>query len=85
MLRTIIEGEPDFELKLKVLAERSAALPEAVEAGARAIVADVRRRGDEALRELTRRFEGRVLSLSSYPAPTGSWLPRELRRRCVRL
>jgi histidinol dehydrogenase len=62
MLRTIIEGEPDFEFKLKALAERPATLPEAVESGARAILADVRSRGDEALRALTHRFEGRTLS-----------------------
>src|SRR5664279_1359878 len=67
MLRTIIEGEPDCELKLKALAARSATLPEAVEAGARAILADVRRRGDEALRELTQRFEGRTLSAIELP------------------
>jgi histidinol dehydrogenase len=67
MLRTIVEGEPDFELKLKVLAERSAALPEAVEAGARAILVEVRRRGDEALRELTHRFEGRTLTAIELP------------------
>ena len=56
MLRTIIEGEPDFQSRLKALAERSAALPESIETGARAIVADVRARGDAALRELTQKF-----------------------------
>ncbi len=62
MLRRIIEGEPDFQSRLKALADRSAALPVSIEAGARAIVADVRTRGDVALRELTQRFEARALS-----------------------
>jgi len=62
MLRTIVEGEPDFESKLKALAARSAAVPESIESGARVIVADVRKRGDVALRELTQRFEARTLT-----------------------
>jgi len=62
MLRTIIQGDPDFESQLKVLVDRSAATPESIESSARTIVADVRQRGDAALRELTQRFEGRVLS-----------------------
>jgi histidinol dehydrogenase len=62
MLRTIVQGEPDFQSQLKSLADRAGVLPEAVETGARAIVADVRRNGDSALRELTRRFERRELS-----------------------
>src|SRR5512140_3466010 len=62
MLRTIIEGEPDFEAKLAALVNRSASVPEAIESGARAIVADVRRRGDAAVREYTQRFEKRALT-----------------------
>jgi len=67
MLRTIVEGEPDFEPQLKALVARSAALPESIESGARATVADVRRRGDEALRALTLRFEARTLSAIELP------------------
>jgi len=62
MLRTIIEGEPDFEAKLSVLTNRSGTVPESIESGARAIIAEVRRRGDEAIRELTKRFENRELA-----------------------
>jgi histidinol dehydrogenase len=62
MLRTIFEGEPDFQAKLKVLAARTGTIPESVESGARAILADVRQRGDAALRDLTQRFEARTLS-----------------------
>jgi len=62
MLRTIVEGEPDFQAKLKALAARTGTIPESIEIGARAIIADVRRQGDAALRELTQRFEARTLS-----------------------
>jgi histidinol dehydrogenase len=62
MLRTIAEGEPDFDSNLRALAARSAAVPDSIESGARAIVADVRSRGDVALRELTQHFEARTLS-----------------------
>ena len=62
MLRTIVEGEPDFQAKLKALAARAGTIPESIESGARSIIAEVRQRGDAALRELTQRFEGRTLS-----------------------
>ncbi len=62
MLRTIAEGDPDFDSTLKTLADRSGSLPEAIESGTRAIVAEVRRRGDAAVREFTQRFEGRELA-----------------------
>ena len=84
MLRTIIEGEPDFEAKVAALADRSGSLPEAIEAGARAIVADVRRRGDAAVRELTRRFESR--ELGSLELSADAWdaavagVPADVRR-----
>jgi histidinol dehydrogenase len=61
MLRTIFQADPDFESRLKALADRAGVLPEAVESAARSIVAEVRHGGDTALRELTRRFEKREL------------------------
>jgi len=67
MLRTIAEGDPDFDSTLKSLADRSGSLPEAIESGARAIVAEVRRRGDAAVREFTQRFEGRELAAIELP------------------
>ena len=67
MLRTISEGEPDFELQLKALAARTGTIPESIELGARAIVAEVRRQGDAALREFTQRFERRALSAIELP------------------
>jgi histidinol dehydrogenase len=67
MLRTIVEGEPDFESKLRALAARTGTIPESVESGVRAIVAEVRRQGDAALREFTQRFERRTLSAIELP------------------
>ena len=67
MLRTIVEGEPEFESKLRALAACTGTIPESVESGARAIVAEVRRRGDAALREFTQRFERRTLSAIELP------------------
>jgi histidinol dehydrogenase len=61
MLRTIVQGEPDFEAKLHALTDRAGTVAQTIEAGARTIIADVRARGDAALRELTRRFESREL------------------------
>jgi len=61
MLRTIFQSDPDFESRLKLLADRAGVVPDSVEAGARAIVAQVRREGDAALRELTRKLEKRDL------------------------
>jgi len=71
MLRTIVQGEPDFETQLKSLADRAGVLPEAVETAARAIVAEVRRNGDTALRELPRKFEKR--ELLSIELSAGEW------------
>jgi histidinol dehydrogenase len=62
MLRTVLQGEPDFESQVRSLAARAGVVPESVETGTRAIVAEVRRGGDAALRELTRKFEKRELS-----------------------
>ena len=61
MLRTIVQGDPGFDSELKSLVDRARALPGAIETGARAIVEDVRERGDAAVRMYTQRFEGREL------------------------
>jgi histidinol dehydrogenase len=62
MLRTIVQGEPDFDSNLKALADRLGSLPESIESGVRAIIAEVRRSGDAAVREFTQKFESRELS-----------------------
>jgi histidinol dehydrogenase len=62
MLRTIIEGEPDFETKLSALTDRAGSVPESIATRVGDIVARVRATGDAALRELTKRIEGRELA-----------------------
>jgi histidinol dehydrogenase len=61
VLRILSPSDPDYAERLRALAARVSALPEAVEASARAVVLDVRTRGDDAVRELTLRFERREL------------------------
>jgi len=72
MLRTIVSGQPDFEPQLELLCQRAGVLPEAVQASAAAIVAEVRRNGDRALFELTARFEKR--ELRAVELPQREWL-----------
>ncbi|MBI4516890.1 MAG: histidinol dehydrogenase [Deltaproteobacteria bacterium] len=79
-------AEPDFERRFAVIRQRSAVASPAVEEQARRIVADVRRRGDRALIEYTRRYDGVRLSpeeLEVDPdemtAATRSLRPAELR------
>jgi len=55
-------SEPDFIARLDALVDRGHELPAEVMAGARDIVNDVRRRGDEALLEYTNRFDARSVT-----------------------
>ncbi|MSP59331.1 MAG: histidinol dehydrogenase [Myxococcales bacterium] len=61
MLRIVRLADPDRASILDRLCRRSSAVDPAVEQAARRIIADVRARGDEAVRELTLRFEGRTV------------------------
>jgi histidinol dehydrogenase len=61
MLRIYEAQDPDYSARLRALCERSAETPVEIEAAARAIIADVRKRGDVAVRELTAKFEKRDL------------------------
>jgi histidinol dehydrogenase len=61
MLRTLDLGRAEDAQQVEQLVHRAAAVPPVVEAAARAIVADVRARGDAAVREHTARIEGRTL------------------------
>jgi histidinol dehydrogenase len=56
-LRRLSTREPDFEARLAQLTRYEAAQDEAVEAAVRAIIAEVRSRGDAAVLEYTRRFD----------------------------
>ncbi len=60
-IRIISTGDKSFRRKFAAIRERGAQTSSAVEDGARAIVADVRKRGDRALTELTQKYDGVAL------------------------
>jgi len=62
MLRILSPHDPDYEVRLSRLVARGTTLPEEIETRVAEIVAQVRREGDKALRELTLRFERRELA-----------------------
>jgi len=68
-MRTLRATDPGFESDLRALCARVAELPAEVESAARAIVLDVKRRGDVAVREQTLRLEGRALEAFELPRP----------------
>jgi histidinol dehydrogenase len=61
-MRTIDRAQPDFVQILEALSRRGAAVPEEIETAARHVIKQVRAHGDQAVRELTLRFEKRVLT-----------------------
>ena len=61
-MRFIDQTDPDYQTTLDALSRRSAAVPAGIEAAAREGIAAVRARGDAAIRELTKKFEGRALA-----------------------
>lgn len=71
MLRILTSGDAEYRPRLEALSRRTGALPEAVESAARAVIDDVRARGDAAVRELTLRFEKR--SLDALELPRAEW------------
>ncbi|MDZ4695833.1 MAG: histidinol dehydrogenase [Deltaproteobacteria bacterium] len=62
MLALVSPRDPDYRDRLAALARRTADMPPEVEAAARVIVAEVRKRGDAAVIALTERFEKRTLA-----------------------
>jgi len=74
-LRRLSTRSPGFAAKLAALTRYDAAQDPAVQRAVRKILADVRKRGDAAVREYTQKFDGvspRDFSLTSLPA-----IPRE--------
>src|SRR5262245_58663915 len=67
MLRVVLPDDPDRVARIDRLVRRGAATSPDVEAAARAILDDVRARGDAAVREATARFEGRILDALELP------------------
>ncbi len=64
----VLQGTPAYEAALRRLLERAASSLSDVEPSVRLTIADVRARGDQALRDLTSRFEGRSLGAIEVPA-----------------
>jgi histidinol dehydrogenase len=62
LLRICSPEDPDYQERLRALGSRTAELPVAAETAARSIVGEVRAAGDEAVRSLTAKFEGRTLT-----------------------
>jgi histidinol dehydrogenase len=56
-LRRLSTAQPGFDAELEALTRYEAAQDEAVEAAVRAIIAEVRARGDEAVLEYTKKFD----------------------------
>ena len=71
MIRVVSQASPDFAPLLRALEDRAAGLPDRIEAAAREVVRAVRARGDEAVRELTLRFEER--HLAHFELPRSEW------------
>jgi histidinol dehydrogenase len=71
LLRIYEPSNPDTSARLRALCDRSAETPHEIEAAARAVIADVRKRGDAAVRELTAKFERRTLT--SFELPRVEW------------
>jgi histidinol dehydrogenase len=67
MLRIYEPRDPEYSTRLRALADRSAETPPSIEAAARDVIHQVRRRGDAAVRELTEKFEKRGLDALELP------------------
>jgi histidinol dehydrogenase len=71
MLRVLNRSDSDYQNRLEALCRRSAALPEEVEAAARDVIKQVRAGGDQAVRDLTQRYESR--RLEALELPRAAW------------
>ena len=74
-LRRLSTRSPGFEAKLAALTRYDAAQDPAVQKAVRKILADVRKRGDAAVREYTRKFDG--VSPKDFPLTGLRAIPRE--------
>jgi histidinol dehydrogenase len=72
MLRILEGKDPDYSTRLRALADRSAETPPSIEAAARDVIHQVRRRGDAAVRDLTEKFEKR--GIDALELPRKQWL-----------
>ncbi len=77
MLRIIEAKDPDYSARLRSFCDRSAETPPSIEAAARDIIHQVRRRGDAAVRELTEKFEKRAVD--ALELPRAAWVEQAAR------
>ncbi len=77
MLRIIEAKDPDYSARLRSLCDRSAETPPSIEAAARDVIQQVRRRGDAAVRELTEKFEKRAVD--ALELPRAAWVEQAAR------
>ncbi|MCC6994437.1 MAG: histidinol dehydrogenase [Deltaproteobacteria bacterium] len=73
MLKVVAPADPDYVSTCARLCDRGADLPREIEDRARAIVDDVRARGDAALLEWTARLEQRTLTAATLEVPAAEW------------
>ena len=78
-MRIIRHTDPDFARQLRGLAAASSLFDPGVEARTQAILEAVRRRGDEALLELTARFDGAKLSVEQLAVTRAELLTASLK------
>jgi histidinol dehydrogenase len=71
MIRIVVRADPDFEPCVRALCDRAASVPENIENSAREIIRAVRQRGDDAVRDLTLKFENR--RIDDLELPPGQW------------
>ena len=67
MIRIVASGDLDFEGRVQALCDRAATIPEEIETASRDVIRAVRARGDEAIRDLTWRFERRRIDHLEVP------------------
>ena len=71
MIRILARQDPGFDACVRALVDRAATVPESIETAAREVIRAVKAHGDDAIRELTMRFEKR--DLKALEIPPSEW------------
>src|SRR5215471_15700990 len=78
-MKVLRHTDPEFSDQLSALASRSSLFDPEIEQRARTILDEVRTRGDQALLELTERFDGAKLNAHQLPVTQAELLSASLR------
>jgi histidinol dehydrogenase len=78
-MRVLRHSDPDFAAHLAALQAPSSLFDPQIEARAQAIIEAVRERGDEALLELTERFDGARIAAEQIPVTAAELMDASLR------